>query len=77
MKSFQDHLVSTKTLNPELILKNNINRSSAIFPFIINKSLDVKILFLSYWLLKRKIADIVCKITIRNLSGKLIFQEKL
>ena len=27
MKSFQDHLVSTKTLNPELILKNNINIS--------------------------------------------------
>ena len=76
MKSFQDHLASTKNVNPELILKNNVNRSSAIFPFIINKSLDVKILFLSYWLLKRKIADILCKITIRNLSGKLIFQEK-
>ena len=73
MKSFQEHLNSTGKKNPELSFKNNVLRSSAIFPFIINESLDAKILFLSYWLLKRKIQDINYKITIRNLLVKSVF----
>lgn len=76
MKSFQEHLNSTGKKNPELSFKNNVLRSSAIFPFIINESLDAKILFLSYWLLKRKIQDINYKITIRNLLGKSVFENK-
>ena len=76
MKSFQDHLKSFGNNNAELLFNNKILRSSAIFPFIINKKLDVKILFLSYWLLKRKISDISCKIIIRNINGKKVYSEK-
>lgn len=75
MKSFQDHLNTFGKNNSELLFKDKILRSSAIFPFIINKKLDVKILFLSYWLLKRKISDITCKITIRNLIGKEVYSK--
>ena len=75
MKSFQDHLNSFGNNSAELLFNSKILRSSAIFPFIINRQLDVKILFLSYWLLKRKISDISCKITIRNINGKKVYSK--
>jgi hypothetical protein len=75
MKSFQDHLDSFGKNNAELLFNSKILRSSAIFPFIISKQLDVKILFLSYWLLKRKISDISCKITIRNMRGRKVYSK--
>ena len=75
MKSFQDHLNTFGKNNSELLFNNKILRSSAIFPFIISKQLDVKILFLSYWLLKRKISDISCKITIRNMRGRRVYSK--
>ena len=77
MKSYQEHLSST---NSE-IYKNNkkfeVLRSSAIFPFLINKEIDTKILFLGYWLLKRKIKDIIVKITLRTIKGKVIKKKKI
>ena len=58
MKSYQAHLSSTSLKNPQVLKKNQVLRSSAIFPFIINRSLDTKILFMGYWLLKRNIKNV-------------------
>ena len=66
MKSFQDHINFTDTL------RKPVYRSSAIFPFILEKNIDTKIIFLSYWFLKRKITEVSLLITIRNIDGKII-----
>ena len=66
MKRFQDHINFTDTL------RKPVYRSSAIFPFILEKNIDTKIIFLSYWFLKRKIAEVSLLITIRNIHGKII-----
>ena len=71
MKTYQEHLRSTNSL------KNNIQRkpvlrSSAIFPYLVNKYLDTKILFLGYWLIKRNIKQVKIQITVRNEIGSII-----
>ena len=72
MKSYQAHLSSTGLKNPLSIRKNQVLRSSAIFPFIINDTMDTKILFMGYWLLKRDIKNITLKVSLRSKNGKLI-----
>ena len=72
MKSYQAHLSSTSFKNPQVLKKNQVLRSSAIFPFIINRSLDTKILFMGYWLLKRNIKNVILKINIRSKEGNII-----
>ncbi len=72
MKSYQAHLSSTNIKNPNSIENNQVLRSSAIFPFIINKTIDTKILFMGYWLMKRNIKDITIKISLRSEKGDLI-----
>ena len=58
MKSYQAHLSSTSLQKAKNISKNDVLRSSAIFPFIINKEIDTSLLFMGYWLLKRNIKSI-------------------
>lgn len=75
MKSYQAHLASTNVKNPNSLKNNQILRSSAIFPFIISKSLDTKILFMGYWLIKRNIKDIILKVSLRSKEGVKIKEE--
>ncbi len=72
MKSYQAHLSSTNTQKSHIEVRKPVLKSSAIFPFVINKHMDTKILFLGYWLIKRSIKKIKIKINLRSRNGKLI-----
>ena len=72
MKSYVDHLYSTSFKNKS----TKIFRSSAIFPFLLNKHLDCKIKFLSYWFLKKKIKEINFIYTLRDQKGVLVFRDE-
>ena len=72
MKSYKAHLRSTSFLNPEV----NVFRSSAIFPVFLNKNLNCKINFLSYWMIKKKISEISFVYSIRNKNGQLILKDR-
>lgn len=75
MKSYQAHLSSTDIKNSYTFRKNQVLRSSAIFPFIINSALDTKILFMGYWLLKRNIKNVIFKVSVRSKEGILIKKQ--
>ena len=78
MRSYQEHLKSTNHLNKNFnLLKKPILRSSAIFPFIVNKNLNTNILFLGYWLIKRSIKEIKIIISIRSEKGILLHRNSL
>lgn len=78
MKTYQEHLKSTDNHNKKFnLLKKPILRSSAIFPFIVNKNLNTNILFLGYWLLKRSIKEIKIIISVRSEKGALIHRDNL
>lgn len=73
MKSYKSHLKSTSFFNQDI----NIFRSSAIFPIFLNKSLNCKINFLSYWMIKKKIKEISGIFSIRDKDGKIILKKNL
>lgn len=75
MKSFQSHLNSTQS-GQNLIIKKPIFRSSAIFPFLVNKKMNTNIYFLGYWLIKRNIKQITILVTIRNKYGNIFKRFK-
>jgi len=58
--------------NKKFNINNIVNRSSAIFPFIITRQIKPKIFFLGYWLIKRNIKDIKIFYTLRDNLGKKI-----
>ena len=71
MKSFNDHLKSTRSFGENIPLNYKPTmRSSAIFPIrhIPNK-FETIITFLGYWLLKRKIKSVTAVITLRDRDG--------
>lgn len=72
MRTYTDHYKSINLLRKE---ERPILRSSAIFPFFVNKDLDTRILFLGYWFLKRNIKEILITITIRLEKGEIINRE--
>ena len=77
MKTYSHHLSGTgQTTNIDVIRKP-ILRSSAIFPFMMNKKVDNKFLILGYWLLKRNIKEVLLLITIRSKTGKIVFRNKI
>ena len=76
MKSYQAHLSSTSLQKAKNINKNDVLRSSAIFPFIINKEMDTSLLFMGYWLLKRNIKSIHIEVKIRSENGQIIKKFK-
>ena len=77
MKTYSHHLSGTgQTTNIDVIRKP-ILRSSAIFPFMVNKKVDNKFLILGYWLLKRNIKEVLLLITIRSKTGKIVFRNKI
>lgn len=68
MRTYYAHL---ETLAPEVNkLSAHPNfRSSAIFPIIKEPGLSVRLLFMGYWLLKRKIDHLTSVITLRSREG--------
>tara|TARA_B100001123_G_scaffold444954_1_gene595189 strand:- start:327 stop:1904 length:1578 start_codon:yes stop_codon:yes gene_type:complete len=75
MKTYQDHIRSTQNLKRNNVSRKPVLRSSAIFPFLLNNSLDTNILFLGYWLIKRNIKEVTILITIRSESGSILKRE--
>ena len=71
MKSYKAHLQSTSFFNQDV----NVFRSSAIFPIFLNKFLNCKINFLSYWMVKKKIKEVSCVYSIRDKNGKIIIKK--
>lgn len=73
MKSFYQHLSTTHEFGETIDLtKKPILRSSAIFPVVKNNSYTTNILFLGYWLLKRKIQEVNLLITLRDNEGTVL-----
>ena len=70
MKSYIEHLKSLKK-NPDI--NQEIFRSSAIFPILVNTNLDTEVSFLSYWFIKRKIHNIKFMLKLRDSYGKKIY----
>lgn len=78
MKTYIEHLQSTSnSFKKKNIIQKPVLRSSAIFPFLVHKNLDTKILFLSYWFIKRKIENIYFLLTIRCEKGDMLIRESL
>ena len=78
MKSFYQHLSSRQEFGESVdVTRKPIFRSSAIFPVIKNDSYTCNILFLGYWLLKRKIHEVNMLVTLRNKEGKILKRNSL
>ncbi len=78
MKSFYQHLSSRQEFGESVnVTRKPIFRSSAIFPVIKNSSYTSEILFLGYWLLKRKIHEVSLLVTLRNLEGVILKRNSL
>jgi hypothetical protein len=76
MKSYYQHLQSTKEFGEEENLKKNpILRSSGIFPVIKNSFCTSTVHFLGYWLLKRNISQVKLTTTLRNVDGTLLLKK--
>lgn len=76
MRTYYAHL---ETLTPEVNkLSAHPNfRSSAIFPIMKEPGLNVRLLFMGYWLLKRKIDHLASVITLRSREGTPIARKTL
>mgnify|MGYP001369983834 CR=1 FL=1 len=78
MKSFYKFLSSRLEFGETLdINRKPVFRSSAIFPVMQNNFSSTNILFLGYWLIKRKIREITILITLRNNNGDIIKRNSL
>jgi hypothetical protein len=78
MKTYKQHLITIKSFGEKLDpIKKPTFRSSAIFPVINNKFLETNIMFLGYWLIKRKILEVTVLITLRNQKGVIIKRESM
>lgn len=68
MRSYYAHL---KALNKEMFSKP-VFRSSAIFPVFHSSTVSTRVLFMGYWILKRKIQELTALVTLRNDSGTIV-----
>lgn len=78
MRSYWDHLKTQENKKEEVTKQHPHFRSSALFPVVQNPGVSTRLIFLGYWLLKRKIAEIGNVITLRSQEGLVLlrsFQE--
>lgn len=73
MRSYYSHL-ETATNAGKASISKPVCRSSAIFPVMELPSISSRVLFMGYWMLKRHIHQIGSVITLRDLSGQLIYR---
>lgn len=77
MRSYYAHLETAApppkiAVNPKPVL-----RSSAIFPVFQMPGVSSRILFMGYWLLKRRINEIMCVVTLRSEEGKILARSNM
>jgi hypothetical protein len=78
MKTYYSHLQSVKSVGEEInIAQKPTFRSSAIFPVLHNSFYSSKIIFMGYWLLKRKIKEIGLLYSLRNKKGIVLSRKYL
>ena len=78
MKSFYKFLSSRLEFGETLdVNRKPVFRSSAIFPAIQTDFYTTNIMFLGYWLIKRKIREITILITLRSKDGKIVTRNTL
>jgi len=78
MKTYEEHIKSIQQVGEELDVNYKpVFRSSAIFPVLQNEHFSSQVLFLGYWLLKRKIKEIGLVITLRSEEGKIVKRQNL
>ena len=76
MKSFSEHLRSRHEFGEKIDYNQKpILRSSGIFPVIKNGSYSSRILFLGYWVIKRKIPEVSFLVTLRNNDGTILIRD--
>ena len=76
MKSFYNHLRSSREFGEKIDYKQKpILRSSGIFPVVKNNSYSSRILFLGYWVIKRKIPEVSFLVTLRNNEGIILIRD--
>lgn len=68
MRSYSEHLRSTANRANFM----GVFRASAIFPVIERAEISTRLLFVGYWILKRKIAEIGRVATLRNQEGEIL-----
>jgi len=76
MQTYKNYLKSINN-SYNYKLRKPVFRSSAIFPFIVNKQLNTSVHFLGYWLIKRNIKQITILISVRDIKGNLIDRKTL
>ncbi len=85
MKSYIDHITSTsRSISKDINIKSQMKidsrpvfRSSAIFPVFLNKQINVRLLFLGYWIIKKNIDIVSSVLTIRDKKGKPLFRRSM
>lgn len=73
MRSYYAHLgttVPTSTATP--IAPRPTLRSSALFPVLQRQGISSRVLFMGYWLLKRRIHEVTCIVTLRAEDGSML-----
>jgi hypothetical protein len=74
MRSYYAHLEQVKDVKA-LKESKPIFRASAIFPAIHRKEIHTRLIFLSYWLLKRQILKMTCLVTLRSQDGRVLHRS--
>lgn len=77
MRKITEHIKNLVLTNSKKKNKTKVLRSSAIFPCITNETLDTKILFLGYWMIKKNIKIISLRYKLRSQSGKILLLKKI
>jgi hypothetical protein len=71
MRSYYDHLKQVQQKPDPLKAKPNF-RASAIFPVLKAEEISTRLIFLSYWILKRNISAVTLCTTLRDQKGQII-----
>ncbi|MGH1338220.1 MAG: hypothetical protein ACRBFS_19005 [Aureispira sp.] len=78
MKTYENHIKSIQQVGETLDVNYKpVFRASAIFPVLHTEHFSSEILFLGYWLLKRKIKEIGLVITLRSEEGNILKRRNL
>ncbi|WP_162549848.1 hypothetical protein [Hymenobacter nivis] len=78
MKSYHKHLESTQAAGEAVsLIRRPIFRSSAIFPVLHTANYSSRVLFMGYWLLKRRIPEVQMLVTLRGEDGPILLRKSL
>jgi hypothetical protein len=76
MKSYKEHLTSTKSIGEKIDVKRRpVYRGSAIFTVMSNQNIETRILFMGYWIVKNNIHELGLLITLREQNGTILYRK--